>query len=124
MPPRPGDIHWVEIKKEHVVGHEQYKRRPFVVVSRLRINNLGRLVVAVPLSSQHVDASVTPPWIFVPKGEITRDVESSSEIVDCIALTEQVRALDQSRLQEKLGVVSQKALSAILLGIAYVFDIR
>src|SRR5207244_880378 len=97
------------------VGSEQHSRRPFVIVSRLRINNSGNVVVGLPLTTTGADnPSGHPPHrIFIPAGEIARDIGFSGAIQDSIALTDQIRALSPSRLESKMGDVSATALAAI-----------
>lgn len=47
-----GDIYWVHASDLDIEGSEQQKNRPYVIVSRLRINRLGKNVVGVPLSTK------------------------------------------------------------------------
>src|ERR1019366_9777316 len=49
--PLRGDIYWVNVPKKHIVGHEQYKRRPWLIVSNNAISPL-KMVAGVPLSFQ------------------------------------------------------------------------
>jgi len=61
--------------------------------------------------------------IQLPAKEIIKDVGCTSTIVDSVALTDQIRVLDVSRLQEKIGCLSQTAVIAVGLGLAFLFDI-
>ena len=49
---KQGEIYWVFARDLDTQGSEQQKNRPYVIVSRDAINNLGPTVVGVPLSTQ------------------------------------------------------------------------
>jgi hypothetical protein len=57
--------------------------------------------------------------ITIPQSEIT--VEDGSDNVARVALTDQVRALDKTRLRRKFGFISVRAIYAINLGLDYLF---
>ncbi len=117
-----GDIFWVTIRPEQTEGAEQYGRRPFIVVSRLAVNRVLKTVVVVPMSTTTENQ---PPFrIQIPASEITKDIACKSTLVLSVAKTDQVRVIDKSRLEEKIGRLSQTATIAVTLGLAYVFDIR
>jgi mRNA interferase MazF len=130
MDPRQGDIYWVEIPMLQTEGSEQYGRRPFIVMSRDGINKQLKTVIAVPMTT--FDSKVTlasiasqPPFrIAIPPAEITREVSYGGPISLSVAKTDQARVIDKSRLQQRIGRLSQTAITAVGLGLAYVFDIR
>jgi len=37
---KQGDIYWVEIRQSETIGSEQWKRRPYIIVSRNALNRL------------------------------------------------------------------------------------
>jgi len=126
-----GDLFWIDIPPSHVEGSEQHGRRPFVVMSRLMINRRVNTVVAVPLTTyedqtkfQSWVAKQSPFRIVIPVAEITRDIGCASQLYNCVAKTDQVRVVDKSRLEQKIGRLSQTATLSIGLGLAYIFDIR
>lgn len=122
---KPGEVYWVTIPQNHTVGSEQFKRRPFVIVSRLLLNRKGNVVVGVPFTTASTDKPDPPPHrILIPANEILRDVLYTGPIEMSVALTDQVRALDKTRLEQRIGMLSATALTAIGLGLAYVFDLR
>lgn len=122
---KPGDIYWVNIPRDQTVGSEQYKRRPFVIVSRLLINRSSRVVVGVPLTTGGLDRPTQPPHrIIIPSTEIVREIGYTDVIEDTVALTDQVRVLAKERLERKRGVLSATALASIGLGLSYLFDLR
>lgn len=129
-----GQIFWVDIPAEHVVGSEQFHEdgpTPFVIVSRQLINSSLHAVQGVPLSRLK-DKAVTGVFrtfrVRVPASEVTFfDVgtdEKPLEQVDMLALTEQTRVLGHGRLLwGPAGKVTVEALHSIEAGIRYVFDI-
>src|SRR3712207_876960 len=78
---KPGDIYWVEIHPAETRGSEQFKTRPFVIVSKFGINRVLKTVVGVPLSLGAMAKDSTGWRIFIPKEEII----GSREALDCIA---------------------------------------
>ena len=108
----------------HAVGSEQYNRRPYVIVSRLMVNRSGKTVVGVPLTTAKAGESHPPHRIVIPAKEITPDVAFGGEVKDSIAKTDHVRVLDKTRLQNKMGRLSNTAQVAVGLGLAFLFDLR
>ena len=47
-----GDIFWAEVREGETRGSEQYKGRPWLIVSRSSLHAELPMVVAVPLSSR------------------------------------------------------------------------
>ena len=121
-PVEKGDIYWVDIPKSQTVGTEQWKRRPYIIVSRTLINKLGRNVVGVPMSTEIRKAS--QHRILIPVSEITKDVSCTDTLSNSVAPTDQIRVLDTARLERKIGKLSQTAIIALELGLAFLFDIR
>lgn len=76
-----GDIYWITLPSKG--GREQHGRRPCVVMSRKAVN-AGNPVVVVPLTSNMTKANAYN--IQIPAPEIIRDVGSTSQIVDSVAL--------------------------------------
>lgn len=106
------EMYWCEPDPNDTEGSEIEKDRPWVVVSISALHR-GNCVVGIPLSTQMHKARAH--LIAVPKNEITMDDGTPS--VDCVALTDQIRALDKTRFRRKAGFVSQRALDSILLGL-------
>ena len=117
-----GDIYWVNIPKAHTVGSEQFKSRPYVIVSRLAWNRVANNIVGVPLSSKVEKAS--QHRILIPLTEISKDPLWTGTLVPSVALTDQIRVLDKTRLQQKVGSLSQSAIIALELGVSFLLDIR
>jgi mRNA interferase MazF len=107
-----GDV-WL-VALDPVVGSEQAKTRPCVVVQR-EIANAGRTTIIVPAT----DAAKQTPGIVRPllrKGD-------GGLAKDSVALCRQVRVVDRLRMRQKLGVLSPEALQAVSLGLAEILDL-
>jgi mRNA interferase MazF len=107
-----GDI-WL-VALDPVVGSEQARTRPCVVVQR-EIANAGRTTIIVPAT----DATNQTPGIVRPllrkgDGGLTKD---------SVALCRQVRVVDRLRMRKKLGILSSEALHAVSLGLAEMLDL-
>ena len=124
-PPRPviqqGDIYRVDIPKFQTVGSEQFKPRPYIIVSRTAINRHGNTVVGIPMSTKVHKASQHK--ILLPVAEIIRDVGYPDPFRDSVALTDQIRVLDITRLEVKMGRLSDSAIISVGLGLGFLFDI-
>ena len=78
--------------------------------------------VVAPMSS---NIKYQPPYrIVVPIAEIIKDSSCTTRLVPSAVKADQVRVIDESRLAPRIGQLSQTATLSVLLGIAYVFDIR
>ena len=104
-----GDIFWCEPDPKDTVGSEQEKDRPWVIVSVSYLHR-GNCVVGLPLSKQMNKA--VGHLIQLPKSEFFP--ESGVTPFDCVALTDQIRALDKTRFRQKFGRISKRGLNAIL----------
>jgi mRNA-degrading endonuclease toxin of MazEF toxin-antitoxin module len=131
MDPQQGDIYWVDIPAHHTQGSEQYGRKPFIVMSRNAVNKRLKTVIVVPMTTfqgQTADLTVLagqPPFrIVIPVAEITKDPSCTSALSVSVAKTDQARVIDKTRLQQKIGRLSQTAIISVGVGLAYVFDIR
>ena len=115
---KQGEIYWCEPEPLDTVGSEQEKDRPWVIVS---VSNLhrGNCVVGIPLSRQ-TDKSVAH-LIAIPKSELR--FESGTAAYDCVALTDQIRALDKRRFRKKTGTMSAYGLDSVLLGVKRILGI-
>lgn len=119
----PGDIVWVEILAAESRGHEQTKRRPWVIVSAPHFHrrNLG-LVIAVPCTSKlEKQEGYRGARIRIPESEIEGDESLKG---DQLALTEHVRSISIERIQGRAGCISAPAtVSALRAAIAHLLDI-
>ena len=86
-------------------GSEQAGIRPVVIFQADVLNKFTTTVLTIPLTTNLRRASL-PSCVFIPKGE--GHLEN-----DSVALCHQLRVLDKTRLQRKLGMVEQSTLSTI-----------
>jgi mRNA interferase MazF len=100
--PRRGSIWWVDLDPTR--GSEIRKQRPAVVLSADGLNRVRRTVVVVPLS--------TGP---APRAPIVVAVPSAGEA--SVAVCDQVRAVDRTRLLRSAGLLSRADLRAVEDGV-------
>jgi mRNA-degrading endonuclease toxin of MazEF toxin-antitoxin module len=123
--PQQGDIFWVSIPAHQTEGSEQYGRRPFIVMSRKAVNDSVKTVLVVPMSTKLPGDEPPAHRVLIPASQITKDPSCTSAIVPTsVAKTDQVRVIDKSRLEGRIGRLSQTATIAVGHGLAFVFDIR
>jgi mRNA interferase MazF len=107
-----GDIWLAEL--DPIVGREQGGRRPVVVVSSDGLHNLPiKMIVVVPLTS-HDRGLVTQPRVASERSGLSRT---------SFARPEDMRAVDASRLQRRLGQVSAGELAEIRKVMRYLLDL-
>jgi mRNA interferase MazF len=100
--PRRGSIWWVDLDPTR--GAEIRKQRPAVVLSADGLNRARRTVVIVPLSTG-------PP----PRPPIVVGVPSAGEA--SVAVCDQIRAVDRTRLGRPAGILSRTDLRALEDGV-------
>ena len=116
-----GDVWWVDMSDASTVGGEQDKDRPYVIMSRDSVNDLGLHVVGVPLTTQVRKASTFR--IMLPVSEFSKDPSSNKPIQTSVALTDHTRVLDRSRLIQRVARLSDSAIISVGLGLSYLLDI-
>jgi mRNA-degrading endonuclease toxin of MazEF toxin-antitoxin module len=92
-------------------------------MSRLAVNNAGRTVIIVPMTTTTTSANQYYR-ILLPISEIIKDPSCTSTIQTSVARCDHAWVLDKSLLESKIGKLTQTAVIAVGLGLAYVFDIR
>jgi len=87
-----------------VRGSEQAGKRPVLVVSRERINQILPIVNVIPITSVKSPSRIIyPNEVLLPSG-------ANGLSVDSIALCYQVRTLDKTRLEKHLGELTDAGL--------------
>lgn len=120
--PKRGEVYWVNIPKRHTVGSEQYKRRPFLIVSNNSIHYL-EIVIGVPLTFQ-LHKKNRQYRIVVLASDIIMDAGSTLDPGERVALTEQVRCLSILRLEpDRQAKLTDTAIYAVESGLGFVMDI-
>ncbi|OPY00738.1 MAG: mRNA interferase MazF6 [Syntrophorhabdus sp. PtaB.Bin047] len=100
-----GDIYWVNLDPS--TGSEIRKRRPCVLIGATPVNEARRTVVVIPLSS----VGKPRPPLAVPVTCLGRKA---------VAVCDQIRAVDKTRLMEKAGEISREDLAEIEKGLRQV----
>lgn len=109
---RQGDICIVRL--DPVVGHEQAKTRPCVVVQCNTLNLFLNTVIVAPITS-------TIPEKMYPN-IVSLDKEISSLKKDGVVKIEQLRCIDKSRIQKRVGSITQKKIEEIKSALRAVFS--
>ncbi|MGD1076131.1 MAG: type II toxin-antitoxin system PemK/MazF family toxin [Thermodesulfovibrionales bacterium] len=109
-------MYWCEPDPKDTVGSEQEKDRIWVIVSRHELHR-GNCVGGVPLTTQTKKA--VAHLVGIPAGHLTMGDGTIPQ--DCVAPTDQIRALDKTRLRRRAGYISKQGLSSILFGLQRLF---
>ncbi len=87
-----GDIYWANLDPS--VGSEIRKKRPCVLIGSTPVNEARRTVVVVPLSS-----------VGKPRPPLVVSINCLGR--QAVAVCDQIRAIDKSRLVEKAGIIAK-----------------
>lgn len=88
-----------------VRGSEQAGTRPVLIFQNNVINRFTTTVLAIPLTTNLRRTSL-PSCVLIQKGE-------GGLASDSVALCHQLRALDKTRLQRRLGTLSPQTLTTV-----------
>lgn len=88
-----------------VVGSEQGKSRPVLVISEDQINELLNTVNVIPITSRKTGRKVYPNETLISAKNFGLEMES-------IILCHQIRTLDKQRLSQEYGFIGDTALQA------------
>ena len=100
--PQRGEVWYANL--DPVVGHEQGRERPVLIVSTNLVNQARNdLVVAVPMTTRYRGVDLHVP-ISPPEGGVREQ-----SYIRC----ENIRALSHRRLGRRLGTVSSATMSAV-----------
>lgn len=99
-------------------GSEQGGKRPVLVISRERINQILPVVNVIPLTSRKSTSRIIyPNEVLLPAGVAGLQVDS-------IALCYQIRTLDKTRLEQNLGeLIGLNLRRDIIQAIQFQFDL-
>lgn len=103
-----GEVYWVDL--EPTQGSEINKLRPCVIIGATPINKARKTVVVIPLSTS---AKARPP--------IAVEVICMGKVV--IAVCDQIRAVDKSRLTQLVEQLSSKDLNNLEEGLRQVLSL-
>jgi mRNA interferase MazF len=91
-----------------VIGSEQGKTRPVVIVSENQINEVLSVVNVLPVTTRKMNRSIYPNEALLPKKHSGLKNES-------IILCYQIRTLDKKRLLKLQGKIKDKSLQHEIL---------
>jgi mRNA interferase MazF len=103
-----GEIWWVSL--DPTQGSEIRKTRPAIILTVDALNRARRTVVVVPMSAS---AQARPPIV----------VATPSAGVHSVAVCDQVRAVDKTRLITQVGTLSQADLKAVAQGVQQILGL-
>ncbi len=91
-----------------VIGSEQGKTRPVIIISENQINELLSIVNVLPLTSRKENRSIYPNEALLPQNQSGLQKES-------IVLCYQIRTLDKKRLIKYYGKLKDKSIQQEIL---------
>jgi mRNA interferase MazF len=91
-----------------VVGSEQGKTRPVLVISDTSLNEILPVVNVIPITSRKLNRRVYPNEAVLP-------ARSGGLTLDSIALCYQIRTLDKRRLTQMFGVIEDEDIKQSML---------
>ena len=93
-----------------VVGSEQGKSRPVLVISENEINNLLNIVNVIPITTRKSERKVYPNEVLIPANNFGLNSES-------IILCHQIRTLDKQRLSSIYGQIGDSIKQAEVIDV-------
>ena len=106
---------WI-VALDPVIGSEQAKARPCVVVQRDAANHAGRTTIVVPITdASGQSANVIKPLLLAGDGGLSKD---------SVALCRQIRVVDTLRFRSKLGSLKAESASAVSRGLVEILDLE
>jgi mRNA interferase MazF len=105
-----------DARLDPVEGSEQGGTRPVVLVSRDAINESSPTVLALPLTTFRPHRKLYPTHVVVnaPEGGLA---------IDSVALAEQSRVVDKTRLLRLRGVLSTATMAQITRALRIAFNL-
>lgn len=107
--PKRGEVYWVDL--DPTVGAETQKTRPGLIVSNNIGNEVSKVVMIAPITSKLKQSSY--PF----------EVKSSINGKPAKIMLNQCRAVDKSRLKQKIGEVDPETMLAVVEALKIVFSI-
>jgi len=92
-----------------VVGSEQGKTRPVLIISEEEINNILPVVNVLPITSRKNSTRIFPNEVLIPANIGGLGKES-------IVLCYQIRTLDKKRLIKEMGIIEDFNLQDEIIG--------
>ena len=96
----------VEVDLEPVVGHEQGRLRPCLVIQNDVSNRFASTTIIVPLTDAKNIPHPSPIYVAAPKGD-------GGLKKDSLVLCDQIRTVDQQRFGRFFGVLSPETMRKV-----------
>ena len=96
----------VEVDLDPVVGHEQGRSRPCVVVQNNAGNRFSSMTIVVPLTDATHIRKPSAIYVLAKKGD-------GGLRKDSVLLSDQIRAVDLVRVRRMIGVLSPEPMTAV-----------
>jgi mRNA interferase MazF len=97
-----------------VIGSEQAKTRPCVVIQRDAANRTGATTIVIPFTAAARTTGIIAPAVSNGDGGLEKD---------SVALCHQIRVVDRLRLRTRLGRLSDRSMLAICDGVGAILDL-
>jgi len=91
------------VNLDPVIGSEQGKKRPVLIISDEEINKILPVVNIIPLTSYKEGRRIYANEVFLRR-------ETAELVKDSIALCYQIRTIDKRRLIKKLGEIKDEKI--------------
>jgi mRNA interferase MazF len=96
----------VEVSLDPVVGHEQGRSRPCVVVQNDVGNRFSSTTIIVPLTDVAHIRTASPIYVLVKKGD-------GGATKDSYVLCDQIRTVDQRRFKNVYGRLAPETMASV-----------
>ena len=96
----------VEVSLDPVIGHEQGRSRPCLVIQNDVGNRFSSTTIVLPLAAATHIKTPSPIYVFVKKGE-------GGTSKDSYILCDQIRTVDQQRFRAVYGSLSPEAMAKV-----------
>ena len=111
-PVQRGEV-WI-VALDPIIGSEQAKTRPCVIVQRDSANGAAPTTIVVPFTGASIATSIIAPRVPEGDGGLAKD---------SIALCHQVRVVDRQRMRARLGQLTDSSMQAICAGLETILDL-
>ncbi|MGE0886342.1 MAG: type II toxin-antitoxin system PemK/MazF family toxin [Blastocatellales bacterium] len=102
-----------QVNLDPVVGSEQGKTRPAMIISQEKLNDILPVVNVLPLTTRKPGRRIYPNEALLPQGE-------ANPTSDSLVLCYQIRTLDKQRFQKRIGLlVDQQIQEEILTALSF-----
>jgi len=114
MKAKRGEVWYADLNP--IRGSEQAGVRPVLVVQNDTINPFTTTILAIPFTT-NLRRAALPSCVQVAEGE-------GGLIAESVLLCHQMRALDQTRLRDKLGEISEETMVSVETCLLFVVGIQ